>query len=535
MNLSKVKKYGLPLLLCCGLIACNVGDLDFNNLDVQPVSGTFAVPLGFKTYTIQELIDEQNDSLTNLQESEDTTLLVLFYTDSILYNAEGEFVNIDDVTGNGTITPIPVVNGPGIVSINPPNLTSVYTAPNGEQLDSVFHDGGDLTLTINSSADVNLEYGLQFLSTVDVTTGQPMTFTGTINGAGSDTQTQALANHLTRLIDPSGSNEFAIAFSATATLNNMQSLDGTEDISFDFTYSNQTFSLIYGKLGQDTVNVGNEAIEIDFFEDSGDEGFFLGNPVFRFTFDNSFGVPVATDFSGITSLDESGAQNSLSGAITEALSLPVIEASTTPGEVQQTVIEINRGNSNINQLLSNSPSRLEFNLTAISNYYDATASNFVQPGNEISALIEVEIPLELSLKNYQQSFAFNLNGGLDTEDIDSAFLRVVTINELPFSGSLAMNIQDTTDAVIYSIPEALVFVAPFINTSGFVTDPSGASADIPLPPEAITAFAEGDRIEMIVTLNTPVSQTSRDIFVKILSTYKLEIELGLGGRYNYEF
>ena len=186
-------------------------------------------------------------------------------------------------------------------------------------------------------------------------------------------------------------------------------------------------------------------------------------------------------------------------------------------------------------MLANSPSRLVFEVTAISNFYDATASNFVQPDNEIDGLIEVEIPLELSLKNYQQSFAFNLNGGLDTQDVDSAFLRIVTLNELPFSGSLSMVIQDSADAPIYSIPDVLVFAAPFINVNGFVIDPSGASADVSLPPEAIDALANGDRIEMTVTLNTPVSQTSRDIFVKILADYTLDIKIGLGGRYNYEF
>lgn len=524
----------LPLLVCCGAIACNINELDFDNLQVQPVSGTFAVPLGFSTYTVRDLLDQQNDSITGLEE-DSTSLLFLYYTDSILYNAENDFVNIEDIVGTDTldVADIPSVSGPLTFSFQR-SVSESYESEGEEELDSVYYNQGELALTVSSNADATLNYTITFENTLTQDTRQPVVFSGTITGDGSDSPPpQNLAGYFTRL--EGDQDLFSLTFDAEIILANGQTFTGNEILEYEFTYQNQDFDLIYGKLGRDTINVGSEAINIDFFEDSGDEGFFLGNPVFRFTFDNSFGVPVAANFSGIRSEDENGGQISLDGAVTNPLTFEEIAAAQTPGEIQQTIIEINRSNSNINQMLANSPSRLVFDVIAYSNYYNANASNFVQPGNEIDGFIEVEIPLELSLKNYQQSFAFNLNGGLDTQDVDSAFLRVVTLNELPFAGSLSMVIQDTTDAPIYTIPEVVVFASPFIDVNGFVTDPSGASADIALPPEAITALGEGDRIEMTVTLNTPVSQTSRDIFVKILADYSLEIKIGLGGRYNYEF
>ena len=532
--MSTVKKNVLCLLICCGLFACNINDLDFDNLEIQPVSGTFAVPLGSSTYSIRDLLDGQNDSIAGLLE-DSTSLLLLYYTDSILYNAQDDFVDIEDIVGSDTldISDIPPVSGPLSFSFVRA-FSESYNSQREEELDSVYYSQGELALTVTSNSVATLNYSITFENTITQDTRQPVVFTGTVNGQGSDNPpAQDLAGYFTRLIGDQ--NLFSLTFDAEFILADGQAFTGNEVISYEFTYRNQDFDLIYGKLGQDSITVGNEAINIDFFDDSGDDGFFLGNPVFRFTFDNTFGLPVATDFSGIRSEDENGTQNALDGDIIGPTSLPIIEASENPGEVRQSIIEINRSNSNINQMLANSPSRLVFEVTAISNYYDAAASNFVQPDNEIDGLIEVEIPLELSLKDYQQSFAFNLNGGLDTQDVDSAFLRIVTLNELPFSGSLSMEIQDSTDAPVYSIPDVLVFAAPFINVNGFVIDPSGASADVSLPPEAIDALANGDRIEMTVTLNTPVSQTSRDIFVKILADYTLEIKIGLGGRYNYEF
>jgi len=534
-----VKKLVLPLLLVCGAIACNIDDLDFDNLELQPVSGTFAVPLGSSTYSIRDLLDQQNDSLPNLQE-DSTSLLLLYYTDSVSFNSNDEFVQVENVDGSDTLdlSAIPPTNA-SFTFVR--NFSESYSSTSGEELDSVYYDQGELAITVFSNADATLNYTITFENTINLATREAVEFTGTIDsGEGSDSPTpRSLENHYTRLTNDE--NLFSLTFTAEVIIEDGAEFTGNEIIGYEFIYRDQSFNLIYGKFGRDTIQVGNERIDIDFFEDSGDEGFFLGDPVFRFTFDNSFGIPVAADFSGIASEDETGTQNFLDGNITEINSLPLIEAASMPGQVSVSIIEINRGNSNINQLLSNSPSGLIFNVEAFSNYYDDNASNFVQPGNEISGLIEVEVPLEVSLKSYQQSFGFNLNGGLDTEDVDSAFLRVVTINELPFSGSLAMEIQDSTETAIYRIPEdtteqILVFAAPFINFStGLVTDPSGASADVPLSPQAIEALANGDRIEMIVTLNTPQSQTSRDIFVKILADYTMEIKVGLGGRYNYEF
>ncbi len=530
--MSKVKKYVLEVLIGFGLIACNTGDLEFDNIEVQPIAGTFAVPLGDISYTIRELIEEQSDSVDGLVE-DSTSFLSLYYTDSITYNAQNDFVDITDIDGGDTLDITRVnggnpVAGPQVLIIPTENFSIAYENEDiEEELDSVYYSGGELVLTVNSNAESTLNYEITFQNTLNQNTREPVVFNGTINGAGSDTQAQNLTGYYTRLLGDD--NIFTLTFDGDLDVQNGQTFTGDEIISFDFIYQDQTFHLIYGKLGQDSVAVGNEAINIDFFENSGDEGFFFGAPVFRFNFENSFGVPVATDFSGIFSEDESGSRIFLEGDITLPNQLPEVLAADEPGTIKNTVIEINRSNSTISQLLSNSPTRLVFNVDAISNYYDQTQSNFVQPGNEISAFIEVEIPLEIRLENYQQSFGYDLNEGLDTDNIDSAALRILTINELPFSGSLSMEIQDSIEAVLYAVPEVLVFSAPFIDRNGLVTDPSGASADIPLPKDAIDALSNGARIEMIVTLNTPVSQTSRDILVKILADYKLEIKVGVAG------
>ena len=172
-----------------------------------------------------------------------------------------------------------------------------------------------------------------------------------------------------------------------------------------------------------------------------------------------------------------------------------------------------------------------------SNYYDTdnSESNFVKPGDSVTAEVALEIPFEVSLKDFQKTFRFELNEGLDVSNVDSAFLRVVTLNRLPFSGVLVMEIQDENEEVIYTIPGSVAANSPFIDVNGEVTDPSGNSVDIPLPPEAIDALGTGSFLDMVLTLNTSESQTSSEIFVKIKSDYIIEIKVGLGGQVNVGF
>ena len=218
---------------------------------------------------------------------------------------------------------------------------------------------------------------------------------------------------------------------------------------------------------------------------------------------------------------------------------PIIESApiNNPGQVTNTVIVINDDNSNLVDLLETSPSRINMNVSGITNPQDLNAINFVQPTSFIEGDITVEIPMEIQLNNLTQDVFFDLGNGVNVNDVDSAYLRIVTVNEFPFSTSLALSILNDSlaqDSVVYEAPEDIVMNAPFIDLDGLVTDASGASADIILSQAGIDALGSGTRMRMRLTLNTPVSQTSRDIFVKILANYTLEIKVGVGGKLNLD-
>ncbi len=512
---------------------CNTNELEFDDVQVQPITGTYSLPLGEVTYTMRELIENQDDAELELQE-DSTSLLTLLYFDSTSYMTDNDFIEIDDIANNGTVdlTSVPgtPIAGPGNVNLGQ-SFTFNYEPNGDETIDSVFYESGEVTVNVTTDLPGTLNWTFTINNTVTTVNEIPLE----LNGIGSSTAVRSLAFHKT-LLTETVENTFTVDFDGTLTLGGADIFQGTESLAFDLTYGNQVFSVIWGKFGQDTVQVGNETLDIEFFREMGEEGIFFGNPTLRFNFENTIGIPLGIDFSGLFGDDGMGGnQTFLEGDIVE--NLPIVEMSptTNPGELVATTIEINSGNSSIVDLLATSPARLGFDINAISNSEDTTAINFVTQNNQLNASIEIEIPMEVRLEDLQQSGTLSLGAdGLDVSDVDSAFLRVVTVNEMPFSGTLVMEMKDADSVTLHTVPEEIVLNAPFIDINGFVTDPNGISADILLSEAGIDALGEASYIELTVTLNTPGSLNSRDIFVKILADYQLEVKIGVGGTVNID-
>lgn len=528
-----VKKFVFIAISVILFASCNSNELDFDNIRVQPITGTYSFPLGEVSYTMRELILNQTDGELEFQVDEDS-LITLVYQDDFSYSSNTDFLQIEDVFQGESIdlSGAAAIAGPNNFTLSQ-SFTLDFPATDGEDIiDSVFYDTGDVTVNLTTDINATVDYTFTLNNFITVTTEAPLVITGSISGGGTSTETRPLTNRKSKL----SGGTFITDFTSTVTLAAGETFAGTESLSFDITFANQSFSVAFGKFGQDTVQVDNQTLDIEFFSEMGEEGLFFGNPQFRFFIDHTFGIPLGLDFSTLYGDDGQGGQQTfLSGAITETLPVLKIGDVNNPGSLVQDTVEINSGNSSIVNLLATSPSRLGFDITAISNPYDQTAINFVSQTNEMNGTIEVEIPMEVKLVDLAQSGALSLGGGLDISNVDSAFIRILTVNGLPFSATLDLEVQDADSNALYTVADNMVLNAPFIDINGFVTDPNGISADIPLSAQGIEALGIGSHLMLTITLNTPGSLNSRDIFVKILADYAIEIMVGVGGTVNIDF
>lgn len=526
-----VKKFVFIAFAVILFAGCNSNELEFDNIQLPNANGTYNFPLGTATYTIRQLILDQEDSTLDFQVDEDS-LITLVYYDSFNYSSNTDFIQIDDIVNNGNIdlSGIPATAGAATIPLNETFTFNFNPDDPTDVIDSAFYASGDVSINVTTNVQGTLDYTFTFQEFVTATNEIPL-----VVSSANTTRDLAIPQHKAVL---SGTNNmFTVDFAGNINLGAADNFVGTEFINFEITFANQTYSIIYGKFGMDTVQVGNESINIEFFREMGEEGIFFGNPTIRFFMENSFGIPIGVDFSTLFGDDgEGGTQTFLTGDIVDNVPIVASGDINNPGEIVRDTIEINSGNSSIVDLLATSPGRLGFDVNAISNP-DPTAQNainFITDNNVINSTIEIEIPMEVRLENLEQNINLSLGDGFDTSDLDSAVLRINTINELPFSGTLAIDIQDADSTSLFLVTDNLVLTAPFIDINGFVTDPNGNSTDIPLPQSGIDALANGSHIVMTVTLNTPGSLNSREIFVKILADYALEINLGVKGIINVE-
>ena len=513
------------------LLGCNIQDLEFDNIQGIKLDGDYAAPIGEAIYTMSELLVEIGDT-TELQEDENGVLF-LEYTDQAVFTSSTDIINIGDVIDNASfnlpVTP-PVASNQTIIVDT--TLYLEYASNQNERIDSVFYSSGDLILDATLTGISNVNFDITVTSTSNVLTNQQILFSGSTNA----NQTRPLADHKTIFTYQGAVNVFPVDVHLEIPLTPGQQILPGETFNIQLSFLNQVFDEIYGRFGQDTVLVGNTMLNIPFFEEFSTEGFFLATPSITFDFENSFGVPFGILFEGMYSVNDNSGTNDttyLEGNITNSPQLVV--PATTPGQAATTTLVVNKTNSSLGDLLATTPDQLGFNLQAVTNPNDAGALNFLSQGNQIQTDILVRMDLAVRLEDLSRDIEFNLGGGLDFNEVDSAVLRVVTINSLPFSGTMEVNIIGNANDTLYTAPEKLVLKTPFLSNSGLVEQPRNNTADIPLSPDGIEALKTGTKVALHLVLNTPESLTANDIFVKIRTIDFIEIKASVVAGVNFQF
>ncbi|MEM6831539.1 MAG: hypothetical protein AAF551_13595, partial [Bacteroidota bacterium] len=189
-----MKKFVLITFLGALIVGCDSDELDFDNVKVQPITGDYGFPLGEVTYTMRELIDQQQDGELSLQEDSSTSLLFLLYQESFDYDVQNDFVDVGDINNSRPVnlasnaTPAPPITTPGTITIATPFTNLTYEPQGGEEIDSLFHSGGEINVTVRGDLQGDLSYTLTFNNTVDIDTESPLVIVGQYSNPRLDTQ-----------------------------------------------------------------------------------------------------------------------------------------------------------------------------------------------------------------------------------------------------------------------------------------------------------------------------------------------------------
>ena len=504
---------------------CNFNDVTVDNLSVERYSGLIGVPVGEAIYTFEELLLGEFDS-SDLEVGADS-IYVFVYRDSISFDNTTDFIDIENISNTAIIsgTSQAAVSVATAVPLNS-TFTFNYQPTNNEELDSIVYESGELLLQMNSSFGSPISYDLTVINTVDLATNQSVVFNGTIGANSSIEDSRSLANHSTSFERDGDLNTFLVQFDGTVLLEAGQRISSTDVLSFTLTFRDQEFEIIFGFFGQDNIQVGNQFIDLSFFEDLG-AGVTFERPEITMVFSNSYGMPIGLLFSSIFGLSGDSDSTFLTGTVTQTPQRIAYPTEDQIGQTLDSTLIINQNNSNLREVLAQSPRELGFNLRALINPDGDTGErNFVQNTNRLDADITMRLPLSVRIENVTRSLDFEV-GELDLSDADSINMRLVTENQMPADATMTVSILDADSVSLYEIPENLVIAPPFINRSGEVVQGEVNIANIPLDSAGVAAFAEGQFLSFTLNINTPETLNSQEIFVDFLAQYTLEIKVSL--------
>jgi len=514
--------------------ACNINELDFDNIETPLYTPVVVAPIGTSTYTIAELIDQLNDSTIAIEESP-SGLISVVYRDTSFFDDTSEFIVIGDVTNNGVISP-------GVTLPTSPIDTALafteelqfdYQPDNSEELDSVYFSSGTASITVVSTFTSDVDIELRLFSITNYITGDTMVFSGTIAAGNSYSQNIPMENFRAIFERVGGINIFKGEFNGILDVKTGSSVAPSDFLSYTLTFTDPAFAGIFGYFGEESFSIQDQSIELDFFKDIEPGGLEFGSPQIAIMIENSFGVPMGVILDQISSSNNQGTQVFLTGTITETPQLVRSPDINSVGGSLATTITIKKDNSNIDDLLNISPSIFNFSVTADANFGNEVDKerNFLTDSSKVETIIEVTLPLDVKL----DSFVINLDFGIENFDFDEADtlkFRISSVNDLPFTGTTDIQFLAADSTVLLEKANVLLILSPEIGPSGKVETPTQNETVVVLTEDEIQLIQNANTITLQVNIDS--WQADSDQFVKIFTDYELVMKLSVIGNIKYD-
>ncbi len=408
-----------------------------------------------------------------------------------------------------------------------------------EKIYKIMLETGRVDYTVTSN--IQEEIRIKIILPATKVNGDTLVFEESItyNGGNPTLGTLILDNSITDLTtDPlKPYNVFPFKFEVEiVSSNNLVTIYFDDDLSFEFSVNDIDFAYVEGYLGKQEESVDPDSLEIDDeILDKISGTFQFANPTIKFTYKNSFGLPVSLDLSVEGEFND-GSMVDLGESVID-VQYPV---DTLNPEVEGT-IEFNKNNTNIEDLLVFPPPvKITYSGSATINpSEDSTAINFITNKSKIEGDLEIEIPIEFSAGNL--TFQDTMDIDFDDEDLDFSFedieftkIYLNIKNGFPLDLRFQMIPLDSITTVPYNPLEFILLSAAPVDGNGVVIEEQvdWIQEVIEIDQEFFKNLEKSDQLIIKVIFNTTGNGANP---VKILSDYIFEFNLGVEGKFKFNF
>ncbi|MBI5219392.1 MAG: hypothetical protein HY958_10725 [Bacteroidia bacterium] len=335
-------------------------------------------------------------------------------------------------------------------------------------------------------------------------------------------------------IDPDTVNTiFSTLVGSIDSSGNQIPLSMQDSIYFHCSFTNLSPDYVQGYLGRDTISESS-AIETNILNEFVGASLNFNDVKVSLVVSNQIGISGKVMVNELKAINTSNNQSA-----TLSFTLPVnpfsiakpVNPNSTLIDVTPTIntLQLNNTNSNINSLINVVPNKINYSVQVYTNYnipppIPGTGADFIYYGDQISANLEVEVPLSVIASNVTlcDTSTFSL-GKTNTDKITGGNLILFVDNEFPVEANPQVYLLDSNNAVLdIIIPSGAVVLAGDVNTTTErVTTAKRTKISVPITEARLEKLKKTKRIRATASFITrPQNQ-----HVKIYNDYTMRFKV----------
>jgi hypothetical protein len=432
------------IFLIFSTTSCVKDEFNIDNIATSEWSPNVAAPIINSNLNMWDIMNDYDS--TEVFEEYNTKLIYLVYQGNIATNKMENYINIP--SQNQSFSQI-TINIPGGNLSSDYEVTHNYTftlsLPNGMIIDTMVLKSLDLSLNINHN--INYPIDVDFSINNATVNGSPHNESFSVPSLDYDYN-----KHYNNIKLRLGANN-QLSFDIKITIHG----NGSANLSpyyfiLSIGMNNFSFSRLFGNLGNYNLNLDNDTITIDLYNNHFDGIINWEDPKIFLNIANSVGAPVNINLNQITAHRTNPPANTVN--ITTSIPNPWTAIYPSLAEIGQSKIsyqQINKSNSNIVDAFNISPNSIDIIANAQIN--SNSHSNFVIDTSRLHLNGRVELPFHGKAKDFTLIDTVDLDLGDSTyfKYVDWFMFKILTNNFYPIDADVQVYLLDSLNNVIDSI------------------------------------------------------------------------------------
>ena len=315
-----------------------------------------------------------------------------------------------------------------------------------------------------------------------------------------------------------------------------RTITSSDSLRISYSIENIKPRLIKGYAGRDTLDVGPEISDFDFFKNIIGGNIDLEDVKLSVNLENGIGVEGDVVIQDFTARKNTSTVSLVAPSVVNNR-IRVAKANEFPFRPANTNIALSNANSNIKNLFELLPNQLQYAMKVYvnPNGNDGTYQDFVNSNSKLNVNLNMELPLSLMANNLtlRDTLDFNIGNSIrDLEAIKGGAINLIATNGYPLEAQIDLIVYDQYGTAIDTLLKNYTVKAADLNTTCRVDIPKKSYDKIIISESRMNELAQAYNAVVVARFNTKSNQSSCNSHLKIYSDYRLKIALTADFRYN---